>query len=111
MPTAIPAARFYTSWRDGKRTGAKKLQRLNSFVKFCLKRKWLADDMLSVYTGLRISDVSMFNIADRLKGNDVFSGCTKPRSSSLPGYRTGWLVRLRTREKKQGRLYSVLGKP
>jgi hypothetical protein len=37
--------RFYTSWKDGKRARAKKLERLKAFVKFCLKRKWLAEDI------------------------------------------------------------------
>ena len=37
--------RFYASWRDGKRSRAKKLERLKAFVKFCLKRKWLDEDI------------------------------------------------------------------
>jgi site-specific recombinase XerC len=37
--------RFYGSWRDGIRSKAKKLERLKSFVKFCLKREWLHKDI------------------------------------------------------------------
>jgi site-specific recombinase XerD len=36
---------FYASWKDGKRSRAKKLERLKSFVKFCLKRKLLTEDI------------------------------------------------------------------
>jgi integrase len=153
--------RFYASWKDGKRTRAKKLERLKAFVKFCLKRKWLAENicedlrapegssipanktpftdeeieriyaacdalggptcpgpghrkwsgedvkdfiMLSVYTGLRISDVATFNILERLKGNDVFLRMHKTRKE-LYTWIPDWLVaRLREREKKLGPL-------
>jgi integrase len=121
--------KFYASWNDEKRSKAKKLERLKSFVKFCRRRKWLNEDiaedlrapegssvpagkapftddeltkiyeacdtlggatpsgpghrtwtgedvkdfiMLSIYTGMRISDVATFNIRERLNGNDVF---------------------------------------
>jgi site-specific recombinase XerD len=37
--------RFYASWKDGKRARAKKLERLKSFIKFCLKREWIAKDI------------------------------------------------------------------
>jgi integrase len=37
--------RFFASWKDGKRAKAKKLDRLKSFVKFCLKRKWLSENI------------------------------------------------------------------
>jgi site-specific recombinase XerD len=151
--------RFYASWKDGKRSKAKKLERLKSFIKFCLKRKWLAEDiaedlcapegssmppnkmpftdaeldriykacdaiggprppgpgyrpwggedvrdfvMLSIYTGLRISDVSTFNIAERLKGNDVFLMMHKTQKE-LYTWIPDWLVaRLRAREKQHG---------
>ena len=119
---------FYASWKDGIRAKSKKLERLKSFVRFCVKREWLTKDIaedleapegssvpahktpftdaemeriytacdtllpippgpghrgwsgadvkdfifLSVYTGLRISDVATFDITKRLKGNDVF---------------------------------------
>jgi site-specific recombinase XerD len=138
--------RFYASWKDGKRAGAKKLERLKSFVKFCLKRKWLADDItedllpqegssipankapftddeldriykacdqlggpkppgpghrdwggedlkdfvyLSIYTGLRISDVATFDATKRLNGNNVFlrmHKTKKPLHSYIPDF-------------------------
>jgi hypothetical protein len=30
--------RFYASWKNGKKRKAKKLERLKSFVHFCMKR-------------------------------------------------------------------------
>jgi integrase len=152
---------FYGSWKDGIRGKAKKLERLKGFVKFCMKRKWLAEDIagdleapagasvivakspfedeelkriydacdqirdqtklgpgyrtwagedakdfiyLSVYTGLRISDVATFDISKRLKGNDVFlrmHKTGKPLFTWIPD----WLVaRLRAREMVHGSL-------
>ena len=124
---------FYGEWKDGKKGKAKKLERLKSFVHFCMKRKMLAEDIakdleappnasvlnpktpyedkeleriyaacakigpptrpgrgyrnwggedakdfiyLSIYTGLRISDVALFDTSKRLDGNDVFLGGT-----------------------------------
>lgn len=151
--------RFYALWKDAKRSRAKKLERLKSFIKFCLKRKWLTEDiaedlrapegssipphkkpftdaeldriynacdqiggpkplgpgyrpwggedvrdfvMLSIYTGLRISDVSTFNIAERLKGNDVFLRMHKTQKE-LYTWIPDWLVsRLRAREEQHG---------
>jgi integrase len=153
--------RFYASWKDGKRAGAKKLERLKSFVKFCLKRKWMAEDItedllpqegssipanktpftdeeldriykacdqiggptppgpghrdwggedikdfiyLSIYTGLRISDVATFDVTKRLNGNNVFLRMHKTRRE-LYTWIPDWLVaRLREREKKHGGL-------
>jgi hypothetical protein len=43
--TVADMDRFYASWKDGKRARAKKLDRLKSFVKFCRKRKWLAENI------------------------------------------------------------------
>jgi hypothetical protein len=37
--TVADMERFYASWKDNKRAREKKLERLTSFVKFCLKRK------------------------------------------------------------------------
>jgi len=39
--------RFYASWPDGKRAKARKLHKLKGFVQFCLKRKWLTEDIAS----------------------------------------------------------------
>jgi integrase len=35
---------FYSRWKDGIRAKAKKLERLNGFFDFCVKRKWIAED-------------------------------------------------------------------
>ena len=127
---------FYEAWSDGKRSKGKKLERLQGFFKFCVKRKmisenpaedleppvgagsaanktpftdaemqrmyaacrklgrvewkngphageWSGDDLetfilLEYYTGLRISDASMFDMA-RLNGNDCFLRMHKTR--------------------------------
>ena len=34
------------SWQDGPRSKAKKLDRLKGFIKFCLKRKWLTENIV-----------------------------------------------------------------
>ena len=39
--------RFFSSWKDGIRAKAKKIDRLKSFISFCLKREWLAKDITS----------------------------------------------------------------
>jgi site-specific recombinase XerD len=159
--TVADMDRFYASWKDGKRAGAKKLERLKGFVKFCLKRKWLTEDitedlqaqegssipankmpftdaemdriyaacdslggptaqgpghrnwsgedvkdfiMLSIYTGLRISDVATFDITQRLKGNDVFLRMHKTKKE-LYTWIPDWLVaRLRARNEEHGAL-------
>jgi integrase len=153
--------KFYASWKDGKRSRAKKLERLRALVQFCLKRKWLTENivedlqapegssipadklpftdaelqriyaacdklggpippgpghrdwtgqdvmdfiMLSVYTGLRISDVATFDISQRLNGNDVFLRMHKTKKE-LYTWIPDWLVgRLQQREQKYGAL-------
>jgi site-specific recombinase XerD len=37
--------RFFASWPDGKRAKARKLHKLTGFVEFCVKRKWLKEDI------------------------------------------------------------------
>jgi hypothetical protein len=37
--------RFFASWSDGKRAKARKLHKLTGFVEFCVKRKWLKEDI------------------------------------------------------------------
>jgi integrase len=158
--TVADMDRFYGSWNDGIRSKAKKLERLKSFVKFCLKREWLhkdiADDLeasegasvtvpkapftdeelnrifaacdaigmdgfgpnrrnwmgedvkdfilLSIYTGMRISDVATFEVAKRLSGNNVFLRMHKTRKP-LYTWIPDWLVaRLRARQQKHGSL-------
>jgi len=70
-------------------------------------RNWGGEDAkdfvyLSVYTGLRISDVALFDTSKRLTGNDVFlrmHKTGKPLSTWIPN----WLVmRLRARERVHG---------
>ena len=142
--------RFYASWKGGKRSRAKKLERLKHFIRFCVKREWLtkniAEDLkapegssvpanktpftdeelariyaacdaiggskapgpgcrnwtgehvkdfmsLSIYTGLRISDVATFDVTKRLQGNNVFLrmyGTRKDRKNGLPD--ENWLA-------------------
>lgn len=43
--TVVDMDRFYASWSDGIRSRAKKLERLKSFIRFCKKRNWLAEDI------------------------------------------------------------------
>ena len=37
---------FYGTWKDGIRARAKKLERLKAFVQFCIKRKWLTENIV-----------------------------------------------------------------
>jgi hypothetical protein len=46
QPSVSAMELFYHSWPDGIRARAKKLERLRAFVKFCLKRKWLAENLI-----------------------------------------------------------------
>jgi len=150
---------FYASWKDGIRSKAKKLERLKGFIRFCMRRKWLTENiaedleapagssvapnkapftdaelermflacdalggptppgpghrawggedvkdfiMLSVYTGLRISDIATFDITKRLHGNDIFLRMHKTRKE-LYTWVPDWLVaRLRARESECG---------
>lgn len=159
--TVTDMDRFYASWKDGIRARAKKLERLKAFINFCLKRKWLAENvaddlsapegssipanktpfsdadleriyaacdslgdpkppgpgyrpwsgedvkdfiLLSIYTGLRISDAATFDITKRLSGNDVFLRMHKTKRE-LYTWIPDWLVeRLRVRERKYGTL-------
>jgi integrase len=73
------------------------------------RRNWSGEDAkdfiyLSIYTGLRISDVATFDITKRLNGNDVFLRMHKTRQP-LHTWIPDWLVnRLRAREKIHGPL-------
>jgi integrase len=164
--TVADMDRFYATWKDGKKAGAKKLARLKAFIRFCIKRKWIAEDitgdlrpqegssipcakspftddemkriyaacdsfgppvppgpghrdwsgedvkdfvLLSVYTGLRISDVATFDITTRLQGNDVFLRMHKTQKE-MSTWIPGWLVaRLRAGEKQHGSLIFKIG--
>lgn len=157
--TVTAMDRFYASWKDGIRAKAKKLERLKSFIKFCIKRKWITENIvedleapegssipnhkspftdeelqrihaacdalgpapgrprrnwsgedardfiyLSLYTGMRISDVATFDITKRLDGNNVFlrmHKTNKPLFTWIPD----WLVaRLKARQQQYGPL-------
>lgn len=73
------------------------------------RRNWTGEDakdfiFLSIYTGLRISDVATFDITKRLRGNDVFLRMHKTRQP-LFTWIPDWLVnRLRARHQTQGAL-------
>ena len=43
--TMVDMDRFYASWKDGKRTVARRLHKLTGFIDFCVKRKWLKEDI------------------------------------------------------------------
>jgi integrase len=65
--------------------------------------------MMSVYTGMRISDVVTFDVAKRLQGNDILIRMHKT-GNELFTWIPDWLVeRLRAREKKQGPLIFKAG--
>jgi integrase len=153
---------FYISWKDGIRTRAKKLDRLKSFVKFCLKRKWitenLAEDLkapegssipkqktpfsdddikklidacdkvkrsprcdwdgedlkdfiyFAIYTGLRISDITLFDIDKRLNGNDIVVRALK-NGALVSTWCPTWLIeRLHRRKQSHGSLIFRVGK-
>jgi site-specific recombinase XerD len=43
--TLADSDRFYASWKDGKHAKGKKLERFKAFTRFCVKRKWLSDNI------------------------------------------------------------------
>jgi integrase len=165
--TIIDGDRFYASWKDGVRAKAKKLDKFRSFAKFCIKRKWTAENIaedleapqgsslaanqtpfsdheihrmiaacdifgppvpqgpgyrpwggedakdfiyLSIYSGLRISDVCLFDVSKRLVGNDLFLRQHKTKKD-LYTWIPDWLtLRLRDREKRYGPSIFLPGK-
>ena len=72
-------------------------------------RDWGGEDvkdfiLLSIYTGMRISDVATFDISQRLKGNDIYLRMHKTKKE-LYTWIPDWLVnRLRARERVHGKL-------
>jgi integrase len=72
-------------------------------------REWGGEDvkdfvLLSIYTGMRISDVATFDISERLKGNDIYLRMHKTKKE-LYTWIPDWLVnRLRARERIHGKL-------
>jgi integrase len=158
--------RFYALWKDGVRSKGKKLDKLKSFVKSCLKRKWLAENiaddleppmgssgsanktpftddelkriyaacdafgppitggagsrpwggedakdfvMLAVYTGLRISDICLFDTTKRLNGNDVFLRMHKTKKELFIWIPVWLVARLRAREQVHGSHIFLVG--
>lgn len=77
-------------------------------------RTWGGEDAkdfiyLSIYTGLRISDVATFDVTKRLNGNDVFLRMHKTKRP-LFTWIPDWLVeRLRARQKVHGSLIFAAG--
>ena len=77
-------------------------------------RTWVGEDVkdfiyLSIYTGLRISDVATFDVTKRLKGNDVFLRMHKTKRP-LFTWIPDWLVeRLRARHKIHGSMIFAAG--
>ena len=72
-------------------------------------REWGGEDvkdfiLLSIYTGMRISDVATFDIGQRLKGNDIYLRMHKTKKE-LYTWIPDWLVnRLHARERVHGTL-------
>jgi len=69
---------FYQSWPDRIRARAKKLERLRAFVKFCLKRKWLAENLVEDIQ----TPVGSSTAADRLPFTDeeleeIYGACDR----------------------------------
>ncbi|HEY4051709.1 MAG TPA: hypothetical protein VGM27_33045, partial [Acidobacteriaceae bacterium] len=83
--------RFYASWKDGIRAKAKKLERLKAFVKFCLKREWLAKDIVDDLQAPEGSSVTVpkspFTDEELER---LYAACDKigPQLKQGPGYRT-----------------------
>jgi integrase len=158
---------FYCGWNLGARAKGKRLGTLRAFFRFCMNRKWLAENPIStdikppiganrvankapytddelqriidacdrlgevawtngresgvwtgddvkdfiwvmVYTGLRISDVGLFNM-NRLKGNEVFLRAKK-NGGEVFAYIPDWLRdRLNTRARRCGTRPFVVG--
>jgi integrase len=78
-------------------------------------RIWTGDDvedfvLLSICTGMRISDVATFDLSKRLKGNDVFLRMHKTRKE-LYTWIPEWLaMRLRNRAANHGPVIFITGK-
>src|ERR1700691_3205165 len=83
--------RFYSSWKDGIRAKAKKLDRLKTFISFCLKREWLAKDITGDLQAPAGSSVTLPKapFTDE-ELNRIFAACDaigQPVPQG-PGYRT-----------------------
>jgi|SRR5215469_5756155 len=78
--------RFYAGWKDGIRAKAKKLDRLRSFARFCLKRTWLTENVAEDLHAPQGSSVpankSPFT-EEEPKG--IYEACDKFGPSAVPG--------------------------
>lgn len=69
---------FYSLWKDGIRAKAKKLERLNGFFDFCVKRKWIREN-----PALELeAPVGSGSAANRMPFTDsaltrIYEGCDK----------------------------------
>ena len=78
-------------------------------------RPWGGEDvrdfiLISIYTGLRISDVCLFDVSKRLDGNNVFlrmHKTQKPLETWIPDF---LVDRLRAREQRLGPMIFLTGK-
>jgi integrase len=78
--------RFYASWPDGKRAKARKLHKLTGFVEFCVKRKWLKEDIaadLEPPEGHSIPANKTPFTDDEI--NRILAACDKIESARKPG--------------------------
>jgi integrase len=83
--------RFYGSWKDGKKGKAKKLERLKSFVHFCLKRKWLTEDIAEdLQAPPNASELNPKSPFEDEELERIYAACDKipPQPKPGPGYRT-----------------------
>jgi integrase len=69
---------FYSRWKDGIRSKAKKLQRLNGFFRFCAKRKWITENPAADLE----APVGSGSAAHRMPFSDtelvkIYEGCDK----------------------------------
>jgi hypothetical protein len=87
----IDMDKFYCSWTDGIRGKANNLERLKSFVKFCMKRKWLPEDIASDLEAPPGSSLTVpkspFDDEELQRLYDAFDRISAPTKRG-PGYRT-----------------------
>jgi len=70
---------FRTEWKDGPRSSLKKIERLRAFLRFCERRKWIAENPATDLKGPKIKDrpTMPFTQADMLKILGAFDKYTK----------------------------------
>ena len=83
--------RFYGAWKDGKKGKAKKLERLRSFVRFCVKRKWLDEDIAKdLEAPPKASELNPKTPFEDEELERIYAACDKIGAPTKPGpgYRT-----------------------